>query len=348
MSPVGTMVRSILGVPLVIVAVALAVFMTACGGEEEPGASGGVEKVTLSLDWLIGPAHVGPFVAKEKGWYRDAGLDVEIREGSGSTQAAQFVASGRATFGFMPPSALVTAVAAGAPLVMIANPTQRDLASVIVPKDGPIKRLVDLQGRSCSASSFSIINKEVGIAFDQLGLDWDSVRKVSLDPTAVMPSLIAGKVDADCDGIYNWIYYKNRGFETRPFFLADHGVNLMAAGYVATRKMIEEQPDIVEAFVRETLRGWRWAFANPREAAEIATELNPQSRYTTVEDKYEALKILPDHAHTENTEGKPLGWMSLEDWKKVVDTMVEYGLQDLSESKAPEPETLFTNQFFPK
>jgi ABC-type nitrate/sulfonate/bicarbonate transport systems, periplasmic components len=97
-------------------------------------------KVSVRMDFLIRGYHSGFFVALDKGWYKEAGLDVSISEGTGSLATAQSVAAGNDTFGLVDASSMVTADAQGAHLKMVANMRGRNGAAVIVRKSSGIRR----------------------------------------------------------------------------------------------------------------------------------------------------------------------------------------------------------------
>jgi len=334
----ATTIACLIGFAVLAVATPVTASTTRSGGE------GQLARVSIRTDFLYSGNHAGFFVAKAKGWYRQAGLDVTINEGSGSTLTAQSVASGQDTFGYVAPSALINARAAGAPLVMVADLIQRDLASVLVLANSPIRNLRELEGKTCGITSFGYINKVIPAVFEKYGWNWDAVRKVTMTSAAIDTALATGQVDAQCEGLWNFIYLRNRGIQTRRFVVADYGINLMSHGIIANTNLVSSNPKLVNKFVKVTLKGYQWAVKNPGPAAAITGRLG-NNNYTTVEDKQGQLDILKNYFHTTATKKKPVGWMARADWFNTVNLMVKY--LGLRRSSVPGVNELFTNRFIP-
>jgi NitT/TauT family transport system substrate-binding protein len=110
-----------------------------------------LEKVSVRLDWLPGADHSALFLAKQKGFYEEQGLDVEILSGQGSVPTLQLVASGNQTIGLASLSALALAASKGAPVIGIAGIMQRAPESVISLKTSGISKPSDLEGKKFGA-----------------------------------------------------------------------------------------------------------------------------------------------------------------------------------------------------
>src|SRR5262245_2141153 len=132
-----------------LTAVLALVLVLSVGLSSSAGAqrSADLKKVSLRLDFLIRGHHSGFYVALAKGWYKDAGLDVSIAEGTGSAATAQSVAAGNDTFGFVDATSMIAANAQGAGLKMVANMRAKNGTAIMVRKDSSINTPADLAGK---------------------------------------------------------------------------------------------------------------------------------------------------------------------------------------------------------
>jgi putative hydroxymethylpyrimidine transport system substrate-binding protein len=116
-----------------------------------PGAHA-AEKLTVLLDWFVNPDHATLVVAQEKGFFAEAGLEVELIAPADPNDPPKLVAAGKADIGISYQPQLQLHVAAGLPLVRIATLVATPLNSLVVMADGPIRSLADLKGRKVGFS----------------------------------------------------------------------------------------------------------------------------------------------------------------------------------------------------
>ena len=114
-------------------------------------AEGDLQKVSVRLDWLPGSNHAALFLARERGYYKDAGLDVEILPGQGSVSTLQLIGSGNHTIGLASLSAMALANSKGAPIIAIAGIMQRGPEAVVALASSNITKPSDLEGKKFGA-----------------------------------------------------------------------------------------------------------------------------------------------------------------------------------------------------
>lgn len=153
------------------------------------------DKVTLRLDWVPTPSHVGSTLAQERGYYDKEGIDIEISEGKGSAIAVQVVAAGQATFGIADATTMALAVGKGVPVKMIANMTQLGPIGVIYLPPLKIEKPEDLQGKSVSAAPGDASYTALPAVMKKAGLNTDVYKVVQMDAATKIPALLEKKVD---------------------------------------------------------------------------------------------------------------------------------------------------------
>jgi putative hydroxymethylpyrimidine transport system substrate-binding protein len=184
----------------------LAVALAACGSSSSSSSSTGtaqgktLQKVTLMLDWIPNPDHVGIYYAVDHGYFTRAGLDVQIQV-PGEGNAAQFVGSNKDDLGISWPSGMFAATLAGIPITVVAA-TMPQTADVLIvsPKSG-IKTVAGLAGHSIGY--FSPEGKTTAeYVVSHNGVNPNKVTYVDVGTTLVQ-ALLSGKVTAMTGGLAN-------------------------------------------------------------------------------------------------------------------------------------------------
>lgn len=234
------------------------------GGGAEPGAPKGA---TLVLDFTPNAVHTGIYAAAREGYYRDAGIDLTIREPGSSTDAPKLLQSGRTDFAILDIHDLGIARERGLDIVGVMPLVQRPLAAVIARGDGPVRRPRDLVGHSVGVTGLPSDEAVVDSEVSADGGDPSGVERITIGFNAVA-SLAAGKVDA-ATGFWNaeGVTLQRQGVPIRTFKVNDYG----APPYpelvlVAAAKTIARDPALVQAMVRATTRGYRLAARQPARA----------------------------------------------------------------------------------
>ena len=238
--------------------------LAACGGGAEPGAPSGA---TLVLDFQPNAAHAGIYAALEQGLYRDAGVDLEVREPSASTDAPKLLESRRAQFAILDIHDLAIADERGLDLAAISPVVQRPLAAVIAANRDEVRRPSDLQGKTVGVTGLPSDDAVLDSVLQSDGADPGSVRNVTIGFAAIS-SLAAGKVDA-ATAFWNaeGVTLERRGIPIREFRVDDYGApRYPELVLCATRELVRDQPDLARAVAIATAGGYEAAIADPGRA----------------------------------------------------------------------------------
>jgi NitT/TauT family transport system substrate-binding protein/putative hydroxymethylpyrimidine transport system substrate-binding protein len=248
-----------------LAAVLLAAGLCGCGGDgAEPGAPKGV---ALVLDFVPNAVHSGIYAAERHGWYRDAGIELTIRQPGESTDAPKLLEAGRTDFAILDIHDLGIARERGLDLVGVTPIVQRPLAALIVRGDGELRRPRDLQGGTAGVTGLPSDEAVVDSELSADGGDPELVRRVTIGFNAVA-SLAAGRVDA-ATGFWNAeaVALRRQGVPVRVFKLDRYG----APPYpelvlTASQETIERDPELIDAMVEVTTRGYELAASRPAAA----------------------------------------------------------------------------------
>jgi len=304
-----------------------------------PGVAPAPEQVTFSLDYILYGGHAPYFLAQERGYFAERGLDVNIVEGKGSASTAQVVGAGSAQLGQIDGSVVIRAVAQDIPIKAVAGLIQKSPISAIVGKTSGISGPRDLQGKRIGAPPASGGTVLFPAWLKMNGVDPESVQVISVGPETLTTTLLLGQVDGIVAFDENVIKINAAGGDVFAIHYADYGLNLPSTTVAANTAFLREKPDVVRRFVAAVLKGWADAAPDPRGAVDVLMKSAPPT--LKAESETLILANLMTLLHSKRTEGQRLGWMAGEDWEEAVNILAEQG--DLATK--PAVADLLTNEF---
>ena len=202
---------------------ALALCLTAALIAPKPADA--TEKLTVLLDWFINPDHAPLFVALEKGYFADAGLEVELIAPADPNDPPKLVAAEKADLAVSYQPQLHLQVAEGLPLVRIATLVATPLNTLLVLADGPIQSIADLKGRTVGYSVGGFEDALLGAMLERHGLSIEDVTLVNVN-FSLSPSILSGQVDAVIGAYRNFELNQMdiEGHPGRAFYIEEEGV----------------------------------------------------------------------------------------------------------------------------
>ncbi|TNE41209.1 MAG: ABC transporter ATP-binding protein [Alphaproteobacteria bacterium] len=189
------------------------------------GMASATEKMTVLLDWFVNPDHATLVIAKEKGFFKAHGLDVDLIAPADPNDPPKLVAAGKADLAISYQPQLHMQVEEGLPLKRIATLVATPLNSLVVLKDGPIKSIGDLRGKKIGYSVGGFENALLQAMLEKHGVSTDDVTLINVN-FSLSPSLMSGQVDAVI-GAYRNFELNQMAIEGRPgkaFFPEEQGV----------------------------------------------------------------------------------------------------------------------------
>jgi NitT/TauT family transport system substrate-binding protein len=263
-----------------------------------------LDKVTLITDFGYRGRYAYFFYALDRGYYRDAGLEVKIVGGQGSAHAIRQVGAGNATFGFADAGTLILAHANDQiPVKLVAIVYRKPPQAIFCREDSGLKKPQDLGGNAIAAASGSAIRSLFPAFAKAVGFDAQTVRWVVASPESMPDLLATNKVPCVAEIVVAEAMLRSRLGATKlvRFAYSDAGLSYYGNGILATTATISSKPDVVRRFVEATVRGMKDAFADPAAAGAIMQKIVPQVNATAAKNETEAvagIAQIPD---------KPLG-----------------------------------------
>ena len=293
------------------------------------------DKVTLQLKWVVQAQFAGYLVAKDKGFYKEAGLDVTIRPGGPDIAPPQVIAGGGAdvTVEWMP--AALAAREKGVPLVNIAQPFKRSGMMLTCRAETGIKTPADLKGRTLGVWFFGneypfmswmaklgykTDGSPGGVKVLKQGFNVDPLLQKQADCISTMTyneywQVIDGGIPADKLVVFK---YEDQGVATMEDGLYALEAKLADPKFAAT----------MAKFVKASMKGWEYARANPAEAVKIVLANDPTGAQT---EKHQTRMLGEINKLTEGSNGA----LVAADYERTVKTLLGGGGEAPVISKAP-------------
>jgi NitT/TauT family transport system substrate-binding protein/putative hydroxymethylpyrimidine transport system substrate-binding protein len=209
------------------------------------------------LDFTPNAVHTGIYAAKAEGFYRDAGVDLEIEQPGDSTDAPKLLAAGRSDFAVLDIHDLGIARERGLDLVGVMPIVNRALASVLTLYEGDVRRPRDLEGRTVGVTGLPSDDAVVDAEVKADGGDPAKVKKVTIGFNAVS-ALAAEKVDG-VTAFWNaeGVELERMNVPLHRFIVDKYGAPKYPELILATsRGTLDDDPELVEAVVAATMRGY--------------------------------------------------------------------------------------------
>lgn len=278
-------------------------------------------KVTLRLPWLITTQFAGEYVALEKGYFKDEGLDVEIQPGGPDVNSITMVASGTSTFGLHDMGSLILARSNDIDVVASAAFFQKHPGGLMALSDSGINTLQDIEGKSIGFQEGGPWMLSQAMLASN-GVDLNSIKKVAVGFD--LSPLFNHQVDLFTVYVTNEpLLAKAQGYDTNVFLPYDYGIETSSEVLFTTGDYLKQNPDKVCGMVRAIQKGWQYAVDNKDEAVSIilaagGSDLNKEAEMGQLNAEI-PLMMTPE------TEANGLGYMTKDRWQNAEDVLTKYG-----------------------
>jgi len=310
--------------------------VAACGPEPTPVP---LEPVTLQLQWVTQAQFAGYYVALDKGWYAEEGIDLTIKPGGPDLVPVDLLASGTVDFATALLPDLAVAVQEGKPLVSIAQIQQSNGLLLLAFKSSGIQTPRDFRGKRVGVwlggwdAQFRALIAKENLTLD----DFELVPQgFSMDP------FLEGELDVASAMIYNEYHVVLESGvspdELNVIDYADYGLDFPGDTLCVRRDTCEQDPDLCVRMLRASLRGWQYAVDHPEEATTLVLKYDKSG----VQTREHQIAMMNDIARLVAIPLRPLGFTERDDVRRTLDTLLAYGVLN----GPVRPDDLFTNDIW--
>jgi NitT/TauT family transport system substrate-binding protein len=317
----------------------LALLFAAVGGAH--GFAQTPTKVKIRLDWKGGAQHAPFYLGKERGFYKEEGIDLDVISGSGSSDTVKQVGSKAVEFGLVDALVLVQGAQQRVPIKSIAAYYQRTPIVLISPKAKPVtdpKQL--LEGIKLGSKKGSATFQGLVALLSANGIKLEQIKLVDIG-FGVQPLLVK-QVDAIMGFSMNEpVEAESGGMPVTLMPIANYGVNTYGLTIVSHPELMQQKPALVKAFMKATLRAVAETMKDP--AAAVAA-VKAAVDETDVKRETKVLEQTVPYWTSKETEEAGFGWQTEQRWRDTIEVARKLGLIETT----LKPEDVFSNAFLSK
>jgi NitT/TauT family transport system substrate-binding protein len=314
--------------------------LAACSRQPAPRVDGasppaGLPHVRLQTDWFPQAEHGGFYQALAKGFYREAGLDVELLPGGPGANLKPKIVSGDAEFGMNPSTDVIVAASRGLPLLIVGVVLQHDHQALLLHADNPINSFKQLDGQTIIASPtlvwIQLLQKKYGIRFNLQPMPYGLANFLA-NPAAIQQCVVTNEP----------YLAQQQGVQVKTLPIADSGYDAYHVIF-CRRDFARANPEVTRAFVAASVRGWRdYIEGDPTPAHRLILACNAQMTPEFLAYSRTEL-ILRNLVTGDRAKGEGVGRLSLARLGEAIDLLLELKVID-----APMPvRAVATKDFLP-
>jgi len=303
------------------------------------------DKVVLLLNWYVYSEHAPFFLGKERGYFDQEGIDLDIQEGRGSGVTVQAVAAGTATFGYADVATMIKAASKGAPVTAVGVALQTSPMSAMGFADRNIRKPEDIKGKTVAVTPGDSMSQIWPLFLKKTGLKESDFKTVSGDAQTKLNAVMNNQADLLLGYVMDQAIKLQDAThkDIYPIRFADYGVNMVSSGIIVQKDYLKAHPDVVKRFMRATTRSLEEAAKNPDAAVDAMLKANPKSGV-----KETALVGMKNTASLykgpDNPSDRPLR-VGAKNMDETLALLVEYG--GLEKASAGKASDYYTNDFLP-
>ena len=275
-----------------IFAFILAISLTACSTVNKNAEKKELKKVDFVLDWAINTNHTGLYVAKEKGYFAEEGIDLDIKPAP-EDSTSDLIINNKAPFGIYYQDSMANKLSKGAGITAVAAIIEHNTSGIISLKKNNIKEPKDLQGKKYGTWNDPTELAMLKTLVESQGGDFDKVEKVPNNDSNSITPIANGVFDAA------WIYYgwdgilaKSQGVDANFMYLKDYvkEFDYYSPVIIANNDYLKDNKEEARKVIQAIKKGYQYAIDHPEEAADIliknAPELKDKRDFVIESHKY--------------------------------------------------------------
>lgn len=283
------------------------------------------EALTVRLDFSPWGSHAAMHLAKHNGWFKEAGLDVDVQDGRGSGNTLQLVNAGQADVGQIQLGLIPAARQGGAKVQGIAGWSRRTDLCVLVDKDAPVEKVEDLKGKTLVVFAASPWAPYIDTFLAAGGLDQSNTTVEFVDASALFGTYTAGRADAMMSTVGAALPIAEASRPSKCLTSDTADLYFPSYGLIASDDTIQNRSDALKKLVAVQQRAWAELAKNPDLGVEAMMAERPDAMLNP-DVLREQIKLTIEYFDTPATEGKPIGWQATEDWEAALKGMERAGV----------------------
>ena len=280
------------------------------------------DAVSLRLNWQLLGFHAPFYLGVERGFYREAGINLTINEGRGGAVTAQAVGAKSDQFGIVDGGTTIVSAVRGVPIRTVMSLMNSGIFAVVARADANIRTAKDLEGKAIAVTAGDALTQLWPAVVKANKLDSSKIRLVNVDPAGKVIATLEKRTDALLGSIDAQSFQiEAKGVKTSMLSYDDLGVRLVGLTVVTHEDTIKANPDLIRRFVLATRKSFEAAIADPQAAVRAAVKVKPELDPNSVLLQMQASL---SKFSSPSTAGLPIGVGAEADWKSTLDLLNEF------------------------
>ena len=284
-------------------------------------------------------------LGKERGYYAEEGIDLDIQEGRGSGVTVQAVAAGTATFGYADVATMIKAASKGAPVTAVGIALQTSPMSAMGFAEKNIRTPKDIVGKTVAITPGDSMSQIWPLFLKKTGLNESEFKTVSGDAQTKLNAVMNGQADLLLGYVMDQAIKLQDGAhkDVYPIRFADYGVNMVSSGIIAQKDFLKQKPDVAKRFMRAATKSLEEAAKNPEAAVDAMLKAQPKSgvKETALVGMKQTAAL---YKGPDNPNDRPFR-VGAKNMDETLTLLVDYG--GLEKPTAGKAEDYYTNAYLP-
>jgi NitT/TauT family transport system substrate-binding protein len=283
------------------------------------------DKLTVRLDFSPWGVQAAMHLAKNRGWFKDANLDVEIQDGRGSGNTIQLVNAGQVDVGQVQVGLVGSARAQGATIRSIATFQRKTDLCILIDRDSPMAKAADLRGKSVVVFAASPWAPFIDLYLKSGGLTRDDVKVDFVDPAALWGTYTAKRADGLMSTVGSALPVAEAPRPSKCLLASDAGITFPSYGLVAKEDTIASKGAALKRLIQVQQRAWDHLRKAPDDGVAAMIAERPDARLNADVLRGQ-IKLTLEYFDTPASSGKPIGWQASADWDAALKSMEAAGV----------------------
>lgn len=304
---------------------AVAVLIGSLTGAIGAAPASAQDKLSVRLDFAPWGVQAAMHLAKNRGWFHEANLDVDVQDGRGSGNTIQLVNAGQVDVGQVQVGLVGSARNQGAAIKSIATFQRKTDLCILVDRDSPVSKVSDLKGKTVIVFAASPWAPFIDLYLKSGGMTRSDVKVDFVDPAALWGTYTAKRADGLMSTVGSALPVAEATRPSKCLLASDAGITFPSYGLVAKEETIAAKGAALKRLIQVQQRAWDHLKKSPDDGVAAMIAERPDARLNK-DVLRNQIKLTIEYFDTPSSAGKPIGWQSAQDWEAALKSMEAAGV----------------------
>ncbi|MBO2537129.1 ABC transporter substrate-binding protein [Rummeliibacillus suwonensis] len=311
----------------IVILLTFIIVAAGCNGKAQPKEENGkkLDNISIMLDWYPNAVHSAFYVAQEKGYFKEEGLNVKIEMPADTNDPLKLAATGKVDLAISYQNQTILSKSEGIPIISVAALVRHSLDELMMKKSSGIHSPKDLEGKNVGYSSSELSEAIIKTMVEADGGDFSKVKMTDVG-WDLIPSVATDRVDAIIGGYINheFVLLNKEGYDMKSIQNSDYDVpDNYELILVTGQKTFHQKRDAIKRFWKAVAKGQEEVKKNPKESLQILLDHENDSFPLDKDVETKSLEILLPRMEDD---GLPFGYQEKESWEKTENWLFKKGV----------------------